>query len=99
MRELSRMGRADVAFALAINEKYPSWGYMAANGATTIWELWNGNTASPKMNSANHVMLLGDLVTWAYENLGGIKSNTEAVAFKNIVLKPNFEIPDLEHVD
>ncbi len=99
MRELSRMGRADVAFALASNEKYPSWGYMAANGATTIWELWNGNTASPKMNSANHVMLLGDLVTWAYENLGGIKSNTEAVAFKNIVLKPNFEIPDLEHVD
>lgn len=32
---------------------------MIENGATTIWELWNGNTADPAMNSANHVMLLG----------------------------------------
>ena len=99
MRELSKMGRSDVAFALASNTKYPSWGYMAANGATTIWELWNGNTASPKMNSANHVMLLGDLLTWAYENIGGIKSDYNQTAFKHIVLKPNFEIPDLEYAN
>ncbi|MFR5959193.1 MAG: hypothetical protein ACLUHA_07220 [Bacteroides stercoris] len=25
---------------------------------TTIWELWNGDTANPAMNSRNHVMLL-----------------------------------------
>jgi alpha-L-rhamnosidase len=99
MRELSRMGRADVAFALASNNKYPSWGYMAANGATTIWELWNGNTASPKMNSGNHVMLLGDLLTWSYENMAGIKSDYNQTAFKHIILKPDFSIPDLEHVD
>jgi alpha-L-rhamnosidase len=99
MRELSRMGRADVAFALASNNKYPSWGYMAANGATTIWELWNGNTASPEMNSGNHVMLLGDLIPWAYENLAGIKSDYTKTAFKHIILKPNFDIPDLDYVD
>ena len=99
MRELSNMGRADVAFALASNTKYPSWGYMAANGATTIWELWNGNTADPAMNSANHVMLLGDLLTWSYENLGGIKSDYNQIAFKHIILKPNFEIPDLEYAN
>ena len=99
MRELSHMGRADVAFAVASNTKYPSWGYMAANGATTIWELWNGNTASPEMNSGNHVMLLGDLVTWSYENLGGIKTDYQQVAFKHIVLKPDFSIPDLEYAN
>lgn len=99
MRELSKMGRADVAFALASNDKYPSWGYMAANGATTMWELWNGNTASPKMNSGNHVMLIGDLVIWAYENLGGIKTDYTKTAFKYIVLKPEFSIPDLEFVN
>ena len=58
MRELVRMGRTDVAYVLATHTKYPGWGYMAANGATTIWELWNGNTADPAMNSGNHVMLL-----------------------------------------
>jgi len=99
MRELSKMGRADVAFALASNDKYPSWGYMAANGATTIWELWNGNTADPAMNSGNHVMLLGDLLIWSYENLAGVKSDYAKTAFKHIVLKPNFEIPDLDSVN
>lgn len=99
MRELSRMGRADVAFLLATNTTYPSWGYMAKNGATTIWELWNGNTASPKMNSGNHVMLLGDLILWCYENLAGIRSSRDEVAFKHIVLRPDFEIQDLSKVN
>jgi alpha-L-rhamnosidase len=99
LRELSKMGRADVAFALTANDKYPSWGYMAANGATTIWELWNGNTADPRMNSGNHVMLLGDFLVWAYENMAGIKSDYNKVAFKHIILKPDFSIPDLEFVN
>ncbi|PWK27560.1 alpha-L-rhamnosidase [Arcicella aurantiaca] len=86
MRGLTQNGRADIAYQLATNTDYPSWGYMAENGATTIWELWNGNTANPEMNSANHVMLLGDLIVWYYENLAGIKS--ESNAFKTIIMKP-----------
>ena len=99
MQELSRDGYSDVAFLLASNVKYPSWGYMLENGATTIWELWNGNTANPKMNSRNHVMLLGDLITWYYENLAGIKSDKIDVGFKHIIFKPDFDIPDLDSVD
>jgi len=75
MRCLTRNGRADIAYKLASNTTYPSWGYMAKEGATTIWELWNGNTANPAMNSGNHVMLLGDLIIWFYEDLEGIKSD------------------------
>lgn len=99
MRELSKMGRADLAFALASNQRYPSWGYMAAQGATTIWELWNGDTANPSMNSGNHVMLLGDLLPWVYENLAGIRSDREQVAFKHLIMQPDFDIPDLEFVE
>lgn len=86
MRGLTGHGRSDIAYQLASNRTYPSWGYMAENGATTIWELWNGNTASPKMNSQNHVMLLGDLVIWYYENLAGIRA--VAPGFKKIEMKP-----------
>lgn len=92
MRTLSENGRADVAYLLATNRSYPSWGYMVDNGATTIWELWNGDKASPKMNSANHVMLLGDLITWAYEHLGGIRPAEPG--FKKIELRPDFDIQD-----
>jgi alpha-L-rhamnosidase len=86
MRCLNDYGRADLAFNIATKKSYPSWGYMIDNGATTIWELWNGNTAAPNMNSQNHVMMLGDLLIWYYENLAGIKA--ESAAFKTIAMKP-----------
>lgn len=98
MRTLSDNGFADVAYLLATQKTYPSWGYMAENGATTIWELWNGDKANPRMNSGNHVMLLGDLLTWCYQNIGGI-NNGNNVAYKHIVLKPNFEIQDCSNAN
>jgi alpha-L-rhamnosidase len=88
MHALTQYGRADVALKVTTNPTYPGWGYMIENGATTIWELWNGNTADPSMNSHNHVMLLGDLISWMYEDLAGIKSHTESPGFKKIVMKP-----------
>jgi alpha-L-rhamnosidase len=89
MRELTKRGRADVAYTIATQKDYPSWGYMIEKGATTIWELWNGDTASPKMNSHNHVMLLGDLLAWMYEDLAGIKSHTIKTGFKALRMKPH----------
>lgn len=86
MRTLTENGRSDLAYRIASQKTYPSWGYMIENGATAIWELWNGNTAAPKMNSQNHVMMLGDLLIWYYENLAGIKA--AAPGFKEIVMKP-----------
>jgi alpha-L-rhamnosidase len=73
-RVLTSFGRADVSYRFAANDDYPSWGYMVNKGATTIWELWNGDTANPAMNSHNHVMLIGDLAIWLYQNVAGIKS-------------------------
>lgn len=97
-RGLTEYGNTDLAFKLASNTTYPSYGYMVANGATTIWELWNGNTADPNMNSQNHVMMLGDLITWFYENLAGIRTDKESVGFKKITMKPSLPA-DLQFVD
>ena len=69
---------------------------MVKNGATTIWELWNGNTAAPYMNSGNHVMLLGDLIIWYYEYLGGIRSLEPG--FKKIQLKP-YVIDGIDYIN
>ena len=96
MRCLTENGRADLAYTLATGKSYPSWGYMVENGATTIWELWNGNTAAPNMNSYNHVMLLGDLIVWYYENLAGIKSKKPG--FKEIEMKP-IMVDELNYVN
>ena len=96
MQTLSREGRGDVAWLLATNKTFPSWGYMAENGATTIWELWNGDTAAPQMNSGNHVMLLGDLLTWAQQDLGGIHASDKPGHFE---MRADFSIPDCEWVN
>ena len=96
LRQLSRMGRGDVAYQLASQKSYPSFGYMAEHGATTIWELWNGDTANPQMNSGNHVMMLGDLIPWFYRDLAGI--NPAAPAYKEIRLDPDLSIQELATV-
>jgi alpha-L-rhamnosidase len=88
MRVLSDNGRPDIAYTIATQTAYPSWGYMIEQGATTIWELWNGNTADPAMNSGNHVMLIGDLKIWMTEYLAGIQPDPTRPAFKHIIMKP-----------
>lgn len=97
LRYLTKMGRGDVAYQLASQKSYPSFGYMASRGATTIWELWNGDTANPRMNSGNHVMMLGDLIPWFYRDLAGI--NPAKPAYKEIRLAPDFSIDELFEID
>ena len=88
MQVLTANGHADVAYEIASQKSYPSWGYMVSHGATTIWELWNGDTANPAMNSGNHLMLVGDLITWLYENLAGIRPDPAQPGFKHIIMHP-----------
>jgi alpha-L-rhamnosidase len=97
MRGLSDYGRADLAFRIATNRDYPSWGFMIEHDATTIWELWNGNTADPAMNSHNHVMLLGDLIVWFYEYLAGIRNAPGSIGFEKIVMHP-YPVAGLDYV-
>lgn len=88
MRVLSDNGRADLAYTIAAQKDYPSWGYMISQGATTIWELWNGDTADPAMNSGNHVMLIGDLNIWMHEYLAGIRPDPAGPGFRKIIIRP-----------
>jgi alpha-L-rhamnosidase len=86
MNTLTGIGHARLGLEIASHTTYPSWGYMLEQDATTIWELWNGNTADPAMNSGNHVMLVGDLVTWCYEHLAGIRP--DAPGFGHLRMEP-----------
>lgn len=90
LRTLTRNGRPDLAFRIASNNTYPSLGYMAERGATTIWELWNGDTAAPDMNSGNHVMMIGDFLIWCYEDLAGIRNADGSAAFRRVEMRPCF---------
>ncbi len=74
---LCEIGEIDLAYKIIKQTNYPSWGYTITQGATTIWERWNGYTQengfeTPNMNSFNHYSL-GSCVEWLYSHVLGIK--------------------------
>ncbi len=85
---LTRIHQASLAWTWLNSQSYPSYGYMIAHGATTIWENWNGNTAGPAMNSMNHVMFIGDMLTWLYQDVSGIRSSLHQPGFHHMILWP-----------
>ena len=84
---LSDNGHADVAYKLASQETFPSWGWWIVNGATTLYENWPINANSDI--SMNHIMF-GEIGAWFYKSLGGINTDPENPGFKNILLRPSF---------
>ena len=75
---LTEIGRSDLAYRLLLNEEYPSWGHHIRNGATTIWERWDGwrpetGFQDPLMNSFNH-FALGSIGEWLYADVAGLRS-------------------------
>jgi alpha-L-rhamnosidase len=89
LNALSENGYADLAYTLAAQETYPSWGFwLIDDNATTLYEAWQ----SVKMGdvaSLNHIMF-GEIGAWFYKALGGIHPDPQQPGFKNILLKPNF---------
>jgi len=87
LNALSENGYANLAYQLASNKKYPSWGWWIANGATTLFENWDIN--ANRDLSLNHIMF-GEISAWYFKALGGINIDESTPGFKNILLKPNF---------
>lgn len=92
LNALSENGYADLAYEVASQETYPSWGWWIVNGATTFFENWPLDAA--RDISMNHIMF-GEINAWYFKALGGIFPDEENPGFKNIILKPKFA-DDLE---
>ncbi|QCR23589.1 alpha-rhamnosidase [Pontibacter sp. SGAir0037] len=84
---LSENDYAAIAYKVAAQETYPSWGWWIRNGATTLYENWN--IAASRDMSLNHIMF-GEIGAWLYKGIGGIKPDPAQPGFKNILLKPHF---------
>jgi alpha-L-rhamnosidase len=85
---LSQNGYHEQAYTVATQKTYPGWGYMIANGATTMWELWNSDTEKPEgMNSRNH-FAYGSVGEWYYNYLAGIQQDAGSQAYKKIKIAP-----------
>jgi alpha-L-rhamnosidase len=78
---LQQTGHDDLLFTIFNQSTYPGWGYMLANGATTLWEQWNGYYS--------HIhSCFASPGGWFYQGLAGIRPNPTAPGFKDIIIKP-----------
>ncbi|MDR1757699.1 MAG: glycoside hydrolase family 78 protein [Bacteroidales bacterium] len=92
MNQLVKYGYADIAYQLLTSHRFPSWLYSIDQGATTIWERWDGYVAGRGfqgrwMNSMNHVAI-GAVGEWLYRHVLGIQLDQNKNAFENFVIAP-----------
>lgn len=89
---LTQNDHLELAYRLLNNDTFPSWLFMVKNGATTIWERWDGWTPEkgfqdPGMNSFNHYAF-GSIGEWMYKTIAGISEDPEKPGFKHILIHP-----------
>jgi len=90
---LSRYGYLDAAYALLNRDQYPSWLYPVKQGATTIWERWDGlkpdgSFQDRGMNSFNHYAY-GAIGEWMYRVMAGVEIDPSALGYKHTVIEPH----------
>lgn len=78
---LTEYGYEELAYKVAVQTEYPSWGYMIENGATTMWEHW-----SLEARSRGHYFL-GTVDDWFYHDVLGINSS-ETTGYREITIRP-----------
>lgn len=95
---LSDFGHCEIAYKILENEDFPSLLYQVKEGATTIWERWDGWTrdhgylnaatfAADVMNSYNQ-SVFGSIGAWLYQVVAGIDVDTSKPAYKRVLIKP-----------
>ncbi len=96
---LTREGRVATAAALLLQPRWPSWLYAVTQGATTIWERWDGWTEekgfqTPGMNSFNHYAY-GAVGEWLIAAVAGIASDPDEPGMRKLLMKPTL-LPGLD---
>lgn len=89
---LTSIGRSDLAYTILESQTYPGWLYSVAQGATTIWERWDGYVEgkgfqTPNMNSFNHYAL-GAVGAWIHESVCGISQEDSSVGYRELKFAP-----------
>jgi alpha-L-rhamnosidase len=92
-KTLSDQGYDDLAFMLLNRKDYPGWLYPVTQGATTIWERWDGQKPdgtfqSVGMNSFNHYAY-GAIGEWLYTYVAGIQIDNDNPGYKHFFLAPH----------
>jgi alpha-L-rhamnosidase len=86
LHALADNGYEDAAYKIISNKTFPGWGWWIEQGATTLWEHWDGRISKPQ-GSLNHIMF-GDISNWFFRNIAGIQPDIKQAGFKHFFVRP-----------
>ena len=89
---LTQTGHLAEAYRLLLNKRYPSWLYPITQGATTIWERWDGQKPDKSfqdvgMNSFNHYAY-GAIGGWMVRTVAGLDLDETMPGYRHLVIAP-----------
>jgi hypothetical protein len=83
LKALDKSAHSELIFKMNNRTDVPGYGYQLKHGATALTESWN---ASP--SASNDHLMLGDLMEWFYDGIGGISQTDSSVAYHQIKIAP-----------
>lgn len=90
---LSSNGQSQLLYEMNNRDDVPGYGFQLKKGATALTESW------PALeNVSNNHLMLGQIMEWFYNGIGGIRQSDNSVAFKNIIIKPSV-VGDLKNAN
>ncbi|WP_316813134.1 family 78 glycoside hydrolase catalytic domain [Pedobacter heparinus] len=80
---LREEGRDDLLYSMTAQKDYPGWGYMKANGATTLWEMWEKDLPGHSLLHSSYLYP----GAWYIEGIGGIRRSADGPGFQKFVIR------------
>jgi len=87
LESLAQKGRADLALGILLQPTYPGFGYWISQGATSLWETWEGARYQPR-SSWNHAMF-GSTSEFFFRHLAGIQQSPGTRGYSSIHFRPS----------
>ncbi|RFS19345.1 alpha-L-rhamnosidase [Chitinophaga silvatica] len=78
-------GRDDLIYSMTSQTTYPSWGYMKANGATTIWEMWEKDLPGHSLLHSSYLYP----GAWYINGVAGIRQDpSSGNGYRKFIVRP-----------
>ncbi len=97
--KLTELGCGDLMYRVVNQTTYPGWGFMVAQGATTIWESWS---LLSRCGNSESMIMWATIDEFFYHDLAGISapeyygSTDIEPGFRQIHIRPHV-LGDLKH--
>lgn len=86
-------GASQMIYDMNYRDDVPGYGYQLKKGATALTESWPA-----LVEVSNNHLMLGHIMQWFYEGLGGINQAENSTGYKKIIIKPEL-VGDINFVN